>query len=239
MNLNEQLQRMRILSGMDNKPLINENTLSSQEQTILNDILGSGGLNEGIDFNTVLSKVKNYASKGLLTTAIIASLLNSTAFSQDQKEILKNISTNTTSNPNDNAISNTYEKITDDIKQDWNNFIDFVESKGLRGSTKLDVGGTELIDGLFVEYAKLHPDTKINAAIIPSIQAALLDYKSQVLKSVAAGHSKLSVPVEQFMSKLSKVDGRAGSNTTSYKFPQMFDVKNGQKTAKGFSVLPK
>jgi len=57
--------------------------LSSQEQAIVDDI--TSALNEGM-FSNVLDKIKNYAKKGLLTVAIISSLLGGTMLSLDQKQ---------------------------------------------------------------------------------------------------------------------------------------------------------
>jgi hypothetical protein len=57
--------------------------LSSQEQSIVNDIIGT--LNEGM-FSDMLDKVKNYAKKGLLTVAIVATLLGGTMLTTNQKQ---------------------------------------------------------------------------------------------------------------------------------------------------------
>jgi hypothetical protein len=57
--------------------------LSSQEQAIVDDIIGT--LDEGM-FSNVLDKIKNYAKKGLLTLAIVATLLGGTMLSTSQKQ---------------------------------------------------------------------------------------------------------------------------------------------------------
>jgi hypothetical protein len=66
--------------------LLKEVQLSSNEQDILDDILS---LDEAIDFSSVMDKVKSYVKKGLITATILASLLNNSAFSQEQKDQIK------------------------------------------------------------------------------------------------------------------------------------------------------
>jgi hypothetical protein len=66
--------------------LLKEVQLSSNEQDILDDILS---LDEAIDFSNVMDKVKSYVKKGLITATILASLLNNSAFSQEQKDQIK------------------------------------------------------------------------------------------------------------------------------------------------------
>ena len=65
-----------------------QNQPSPEEQDILNDILS---LDEAIDFSNVMNKVKSYVKKGLITATILASLLNNSAFSQEQKDQIKDI----------------------------------------------------------------------------------------------------------------------------------------------------
>jgi hypothetical protein len=82
--LSEEFRRMQKLAGIivENKN-IEEVSLSSDEQKIFDDIVGT--LNEGM-FSDVLNKVKNYAKKGLITVAIVASLLGGGMLTLDQKQ---------------------------------------------------------------------------------------------------------------------------------------------------------
>jgi hypothetical protein len=68
--------------------LLKEVQLSSNEQAVIDDILS---LDEAIDFSSVMDKVKNYVKKGLITATILASLLNNSAFSQEQKDQIKDV----------------------------------------------------------------------------------------------------------------------------------------------------
>ena len=69
---------------------LNENKeLSSKEQEIFDDIVGS--LNEG-KFEDVVSKVKEYTRKGLMTAAILSALMSpQLGFSKSQHQELQNI----------------------------------------------------------------------------------------------------------------------------------------------------
>jgi DNA replication initiation complex subunit (GINS family) len=65
---------------------INENEeLTPQEKKIADDILNN--LNEG--FDSFLDKIKSYAKKGLMTAAILGSLLASSQFTQAQQNQIK------------------------------------------------------------------------------------------------------------------------------------------------------
>lgn len=67
--------------------VITESQLTNQDQQVLNSILSSNnGLNEAIDFNSVIQKVSKYAKQGLLTAGVLTALMSSNAFSQQQKQ---------------------------------------------------------------------------------------------------------------------------------------------------------
>ena len=68
--------------------LLKEVQLSSKEQAIIDDILS---LDEAIDFSNVMNKVKSYVKKGAITATILASLMSSSAFGQEQKDQIKDI----------------------------------------------------------------------------------------------------------------------------------------------------
>jgi hypothetical protein len=90
--LNEQFIRMQKLAGIITESKyredIQETTLSPEEQKIADDIINT--LNEGV-FDDVLEKIKSYAKKGLMTAAILSSLLASPGFSQDQKQSIQQV----------------------------------------------------------------------------------------------------------------------------------------------------
>lgn len=67
---------------------IKEASLNPEEQEIFDDIIST--LNEGT-FDSVLEKIKSYVKKGLMTTAILASLMASPNLSQAQKQDIRQI----------------------------------------------------------------------------------------------------------------------------------------------------
>ena len=83
-------KRFQKLAGIINESQYDElseaDTLSDEEQDVVDDILNT--LNEG-SFGDVLNKVKEYAKKGLMTVAILSSLLASPNFSQAQQTQIK------------------------------------------------------------------------------------------------------------------------------------------------------
>jgi len=64
---------------------------SNQEQAIVDDILGN--LQESVDFKRVLTKIKEYSKKGLLTASIIAALILSPKLSKAEKDTLYKVPT--------------------------------------------------------------------------------------------------------------------------------------------------
>jgi DNA repair ATPase RecN len=82
-----EFQRMQKLAGLitesEYKSKIEETSLKPKEQEIFDDIIST--LNEGA-FNDVLGKVKDYAKKGVITVAIVASLLGGSMLTFDQKQ---------------------------------------------------------------------------------------------------------------------------------------------------------
>jgi len=80
---------------MEVKEIIKEELFKAVvESLIIEDILRTGTLNESVDFNAVLQRVKDYAQKGALTGTILAGLMSSPAFSQQQKQVLASIGNN-------------------------------------------------------------------------------------------------------------------------------------------------
>jgi hypothetical protein len=105
------------INNFNRKKLLNESTeqvtikknqpLTTQEKEIYNDIMGDNTVNENINFNEVIGKVKKYVRKGLLTSSLLVALLNNNAFSQEQKDQIKNIASTEQSinQESDNIIS--------------------------------------------------------------------------------------------------------------------------------------
>jgi len=72
------------------------------EKEILDDILKSS-LNEAVDFNSLLQKVKKYSKQGLLTASILSSLMASPKLSHAEKGKIKSIATVSNSKTKDSS----------------------------------------------------------------------------------------------------------------------------------------
>ncbi len=114
------------------------------------------------------------------------------------------------------------ESITDQLRQDWNDYVDWLEKKGLKGDAKLDEGdlGLKMID----QYRAEHPETTVSNKTVQQVQEAFEDYKEWVVDQVKQGKAAFApgVTEETFMKSLSDADGYAGSLTTAKKFPAAY-----------------
>jgi hypothetical protein len=77
-----EVKRMQLLAGLITESQLNEEEqLDSKEQELVDAVLGD--INEGIDFDAILKKVKSLANKGLLTAAMASVILSSCGSSND------------------------------------------------------------------------------------------------------------------------------------------------------------
>lgn len=93
MKKNDKQRLFEVMGKLDKsfKPPLNESVAMNQnEKAIFNDIM-SETLDESINFNSALGKIKEYGRKGLLTITLLTALLTTNAFSQEQKEQIKNV----------------------------------------------------------------------------------------------------------------------------------------------------
>lgn len=113
-------------------------------------------------------------------------------------------------------------KITNAVRQEWNNYIDFLDQRGLKGNTDLDKG--ELAQKMLNQYIRENPLTPLKPELIKDIQADFANYRNFALDKVRQGKMVLSPGVNEqnFMQELSKLDSWPGSLTTKHKFPQEF-----------------
>lgn len=88
-------------------------------------------------------------------------------------------------------------------KRDWNDFLLWLDKKGVKGDAKLDKGN--LGNKYFDEYLSTHKDTSLTKEIIPSIRKSytgLRDYNIQQIlagKSTYLGKSGKDADVDNFM----------------------------------------
>jgi len=132
------------------------------------------------------------------------------------------------------------------IMQQWNSYVDWLDSKGMKGSPELDKGdkGFQMME----EYRKINPSFTIKKDDIGTIQKQLQDYRNFSLDSIKQGKMKISyggkemsynqlTPAQQkdvddnYMGKIAK--------TAVDKFPGQFTTRNSREVAGrvGFNPL--
>ena len=114
------------------------------------------------------------------------------------------------------------ESISDNVKSDWNNYLTWLDKKGMRGKPELDKGG--LGNNLFKEYLKENPNTSLSEKIIPSIRKAYLDLRNDRLKEIQSGKGTYAGTPESFMKHIvlneqSKDPNYVGQHLTQTMFP--------------------
>ncbi len=111
-------------------------------------------------------------------------------------------------------------EFSDQIRSDWNDYVDWLDQQGLKGNPALDKNdlGGAMID----KYKKLHPSTSISRETIDDVQAEFAKLRQYLLSEIKAGRGAFAPGVKEdnFMIELSKVDNIAGQFTTRHKFPE-------------------
>ncbi len=101
----------------------------------------------------------------------------------------------------------------------WNGFVEYLETKGLKGSPKLDKPGHGNSVELFNEYCKLKGVKLSYTAFVTQVQTTIAAYRAAAWAQVESGKARFDGKESEFMPGLSVIDGWAGSRTTTYKFP--------------------
>lgn len=112
--------------------------------------------------------------------------------------------------------------IDNNVRQSWNNFINFLRQKGVAGDPSLDKGG--LGPALLNQYVRQNPDSYLKENMVPAIQKDFQNLRDYSLQQVKAGKAAFAdgVNEQNFMANLSDVDGYPGQNTTQHIYPQAF-----------------
>jgi hypothetical protein len=71
------------------------------------------------------------------------------------------------------------------IKKDWNAYLDYLDTKKVRGLPALDKD--DLGNKYFREYLKSNPGTSLNESIIPKIREAYLDLRNSQVADIQSG----------------------------------------------------
>lgn len=132
-------------------------------------------------------------------------------------------------------------KIDNSVRQEWNNFIGWLDKKGLKGSPTLDHNdlGGKMID----EYRKEHPDTPLTREMVIPIQKEFSNYRNWAINQIESGRGAYAPGTnkDNFLQSLSIVDGIPGQRTTSFSFPlsylNTFDNGKLVDTKKDFATV--
>lgn len=120
--------------------------------------------------------------------------------------------------------------VDNNIRQEWNNYVQWLDKKGLKGNPALDhddLGG-KMID----EYRKENPDTPLTREMVVPIQKEFSNYRNWVINQIESGKGAYAPGTnkENFLRALSIVDGIPGQRTTSFQFPKNYlDTFNNGK----------
>lgn len=116
------------------------------------------------------------------------------------------------------------EQVNDQLRKDWNKYVDWLESINMKGNPALDKNdlGGAMVD----RYKKEHPETSVSRETIDDIQQEFVKYRQWSLAEIKAGRASFAPGTNEdnFMRALSIVDGIPGQRTTSFKFPSTYLV---------------
>lgn len=103
-------------------------------------------------------------------------------------------------------------------RSEWNAYVDWLDTKGYKGSPLLDKKATGLASGLFEQFKKENPDVTLTYENISQVQTEMQKLRENVQAFEKRRGAK---DADTLMSGISQVDGWPGSKTTSFKFPSM------------------
>ena len=174
------------------------------------------------DKNTTEVKMnnENMASKGYdVGDRFISSNKTDISTSEVEKGTTVVLKENATSNKKIENIVESKGDVFDMLRRDWNDYVDWLEMKGLKGDEKLDRNGLGV--EMITQYRIEHPETTVSNETVGNIQEEFAKYRTWVLDQIKQGKAAFApgVTEETFMTNLSKSDHYAGQLTTMKKFP--------------------
>lgn len=141
-------------------------------------------------------------------------------------------------------VSSNKPVLSNKNRQDWNEYITWLRSKGLAGNPALDRNGYGI--QVLQQYIKQNPKTSLTVDLVQPIQEDFSNYRNYALQQIKSGKSTFANGVNEnnFMQSLSQLDNYAGSKTTSHIFPREYltYIENSKPIStvdKGFVVMNK
>jgi len=107
----------------------------------------------------------------------------------------------------------------------WNQFLDYVKSRGYEGSEELNNRSKALGESLFNDFRKQNKNITIGYDIVPHVQTEMTKLRDNA-RDFARRHNQQGW--EKIMEGISPVDGWFGSKTSQYRFPNLIynEVRN-------------
>lgn len=112
--------------------------------------------------------------------------------------------------------------LTNDQKVHWNNFVDYLQKTGYKGSKALDNRNMAMGENLLAKFNQMNPGSQIRYEDVPMVQSELQKYRQDLVNRWKSGKAEGTPDIkteDDIMGGLSPVDGWLGSKTSSYKFP--------------------
>lgn len=112
--------------------------------------------------------------------------------------MMNNKSNNSVDNKQTDALSNSSEQTISEtpdinrIKYDWNKFLKWMESKGVKGKPELDKG--DLGNKYFKQYIKENPQTSLNESVIPLIRKEYVKLRDEGISEILGGKTVFNLP---------------------------------------------
>lgn len=147
------------------------------------------------------------------------------AFDQSyMKQYTSQVADNNNQNPYGNQLYADGGIVDPNVRNIWNQYVDYLDSLKIKGSPKLN--DPKLAKKYFDEFTlknKLNLDYN---TFIPQVQSSMIDYRNKAIDQIKTGKAgwdkydpKAQDPFAGFMKDLSRNDGIAGQQTTNWKFP--------------------
>lgn len=112
--------------------------------------------------------------------------------------------------------------LTNDQKVHWNNFVDYLQKTGYKGSKALDNRNMAMGENLLAKFNQMNPGSQIRYEDVPMVQSELQKYRQDLVNRWKSGKAEGTPDIkteDDIMPGISQVDGWLGSKTSSYKFP--------------------
>lgn len=136
------------------------------------------------------------------------------------------------------AAEMTVPPLTPDQKNQWNNFVDYLDKAGYKGSPLLDDRNKTLGLNLIEQYRKANPSFTLTYENVKDVQEDLQTYRADMVNKFKTGKVVVDgvKSEDEIMPGLSAVDGWLGSKTSNWKFPTAVMASPNKKSDFGVDL---